>query len=64
MSILDLYITKNQPITKYKAVKGDSRIFEEEVLNSANNQYQYAIKVVYKNGGESPIKAIKEIENK
>jgi hypothetical protein len=55
---------KNQPITKYKVVKGDRRVFEEEVLNGANNQYQYAIKVVYKNGGESPLTAIKEIENR
>jgi hypothetical protein len=55
---------KNQPITKYKVVKGDRRVFEEEVLNGDNNQYQYAIKVVYKNGGESPLTAIKEIENR
>ena len=55
---------KNQPITKYKVVKGDSRMFEEEVVNGGNNQYQYAVKVVFKNGGESPLTAIKEIENK
>jgi hypothetical protein len=55
---------KNQPITKYKVVKGASRMFEEEVVNGGNNQYQYAIKVVYKNGGESPLSPIKEVETK
>jgi fibronectin type 3 domain-containing protein len=55
---------KNQPLTKYKVVKGDSRMFEEEVVNGGNNQYQYAIKVVYKNGGESPLSPIKEVETK
>jgi uncharacterized protein len=55
---------KNQPITKYKVVKGDSRIFEEEVINGGNNQYQYAVKVVFKNGGESPLSLIKETEKR
>lgn len=55
---------KNQPITKYKVVKGDSRMFEEEVQNGGNNQYQYAVKVVYKNGGESPLSPIQDLETK
>jgi uncharacterized protein len=55
---------KNQPLTKYKVVKGESRMYEEEVVNGGNNQYQYAVRVVYKNGGESPLSPIKEIESK
>jgi hypothetical protein len=34
------------------------------VVNGGNNQYQYAVKVVYKNGGESPLSPIQVLEMK
>ncbi len=49
---------ENQQITKYKLVKSNQRLFEDDAIPNQNSQFQYAIKVIYKNGGESKLSDI------
>ncbi len=49
-----------KPLTKFKMIKGDARNFEDHA--TLQGEYSYAIKVVYKDGGESPLSEKKVIQ--
>ena len=49
---------EGQQITKYKLVKSELRSFEDALNSNSAVINQYAIRVVYKNGGESKISPI------
>jgi fibronectin type 3 domain-containing protein len=43
-----------KPLTKFKMLKGTDRSFEDKTV-SLSGEYSYAVKVIYTDGGESPL---------
>ncbi|HOY48027.1 MAG TPA: hypothetical protein PK281_01420 [Flavobacteriales bacterium] len=50
-----------KPLTKYKMLKGTDRSFEDKTV-SLSGEYSYAVKVIYTDGGESPMSEKKVVQ--